>query len=445
MGYIIVDGRMRNIEKNTLKYLGYKLIELKKSNNVYAEISSHVDIFTTKINDTLVVEKSKFENNLADYSKKIENLKKSINALNSEVNSKRSELFDISEEINLQDFGIYKPHYDCLSSEQYKERITGNRLLQKKMIKEKTAMNYFDGWTLDGSKSKGRAMNNDNMKMVMRAFNYECDSIIDKVKYNNIEKIKDQIYKSANTINKLNIRNKIEIRPEYINLKIQELELDHEYSQKKQEEKEILREQRAEEREQAKLQKEIEAERKKIQKEQTHYQTAKEKYLKELTTAEDSQKEDIVNKIKDIDNHLEEINKNLQDIDYRQSNQRAGYVYVISNIGSFGENIYKIGMTRRLDPQDRVDELGDASVPFTFDVHAMIFSDDAPALENALHKAFEDKKVNLVNNRKEFFNVTLEEIKKEVKKHQEKMIEIKDVPEAEQYRESLMLRKAMNK
>lgn len=313
------------------------------------------------------------------------------------------------------------------------------------MIKEKTAMNYFDGWTLDGSKSKGRAMNNDNMKMVMRAFNYECDSIIDKVKYNNIEKIKDQIYKSANTINKLNIRNKIEIRPEYINLKIQELELVHEYRQKKQEEKEILREQRAEEREQAKLQKEIEAERKKIQKEQTHYQTAKEKYLKELTTAEDSQKEDIVNKIKDIDNHLEEINKNLQDIDYRQSNQRAGYVYVISNIGSFGENIYKIGMTRRLDPQDRVDELGDASVPFTFDVHAMIFSDDAPALENALHKAFDDKKVNLVNNRKEFFNVTLDEIKAEVKKHQEKMIEIKDIPEAEQFRETLMLRKAMNK
>lgn len=405
------------------------------------KIKNHI----SELKNEYELKKSMFENNLADYNKKIEDLKKSINTLNSEVNSKKTELFDISEEINLQDFGIYKPHYDCLSSEQYKERITSNRLLQKKMIKEKTAMNFFDGWTLDGSKSKGRAMNNDNMKMVMRAFNYECDSIIDKVKYNNIEKIKDQIYKSANTINKLNIRNKIEIRPEYINLKIQELELVHEYRQKKQEEKEILREQRAEEREQAKLQKEIEAERKKIQKEQTHYQTAKEKYLKELTTAEDSQKEDIVNKIKDIDNHLEEINKNLQDIDYRQSNQRAGYVYVISNIGSFGENIYKIGMTRRLDPQDRVDELGDASVPFTFDVHAMIFSDDAPALENALHKAFEDKKVNLVNNRKEFFNVTLEEIKKEVKKHQEKMIEIKDVPEAEQYRETLMLRKAMNK
>lgn len=407
----------------------------------YLDVKEKIDQLSSQFED----EKKKIDKDIYQLKLKREELHDQLKKLNQDIERKKNDLFDISEEVDLQDFGIYKPHYDCLSSEQYKERITGNRLLQKKMIKEKTAMNYFDGWTLDGSKSKGRAMNNDNMKMVMRAFNYECDSIIDKVKYNNIEKIKDQIYKSANTINKLNIRNKIEIRPEYINLKIQELELVHEYRQKKQEEKEILREQRAEEREQAKLQKEIEAERKKIQKEQTHYQTAKEKYLKELTTAEDSQKEDIVNKIKDIDNHLEEINKNLQDIDYRQSNQRAGYVYVISNIGSFGENIYKIGMTRRLDPQDRVDELGDASVPITFDVHAMIFSDDAPALENALHKAFDDKKVNLVNNRKEFFNVTLDEIKAEVKKHQEKMIEIKDIPEAEQFRETLMLRKAMNK
>ena len=116
-------------------------------------------------------------------------------------------------------------------------------------------------------------------------------------------------------------------------------------------------------------------------------------------------------------------------------------MYVISNIGSFGENIYKIGMTRRLDPQDRVDELGDASVPFRFDVHAMIFSEDAPALEAALHNAFEDKKVNLVNNRKEFFNVTLDEIEKVVKENYDKTVDFIKLPEAEQYRESMMIRK----
>ena len=130
----------------------------------------------------------------------------------------------------------------------------------------------------------------------------------------------------------------------------------------------------------------------------------------------------------------------MEDIDYRQANQKAGYVYVISNIGAFGENIYKIGMTRRLDPQERIDELGDASVPFNFDVHAMIFSDNAPALESALHKAFEDRKVNMVNQRREFFNVTLDEIKKVVKNNFDKTVEFIDVPDAEQYRVSLKMR-----
>ncbi len=95
---------------------------------------------------------------------------------------------------------------------------------------------------------------------------------------------------------------------------------------------------------------------------------------------------------------------------------KAGHIYIISNIGSFGEKVYKIGMTRRLDPMDRVKELGDASVPFIFDVHAMIYSEDAPLLENALHSRFKDQRLNLVNNRKEFFNISLENIEEEVHK-----------------------------
>ena len=115
---------------------------------------------------------------------------------------------------------------------------------------------------------------------------------------------------------------------------------------------------------------------------------------------------------------------------------KSGHVYVISNIGSFGEDVYKIGMTRRLDPEERIDELGDASVPFDFDIHAMIFSDDAPGLENALHKAFENKKLNMVNLRREFFNVTLEEVKAVVKKNYDKTTEFIEFPNAEQFRVS---------
>ena len=152
--------------------------------------------------------------------------------------------------------------------------------------------------------------------------------------------------------------------------------------------------------------------------------------------AENKKKEEIIQSLSDIDTKI-------KDIDYREANQKAGYVYVISNVGSFGENIYKIGMTRRLEPQDRVDELGDASVPFKFDVHAMIFSDNAPALEAALHRAFEDRKLNMVNTRREFFYVTLDEIKQVVKENFDKTVEFIDFPDAEQYRTSLKMREQL--
>ena len=128
--------------------------------------------------------------------------------------------------------------------------------------------------------------------------------------------------------------------------------------------------------------------------------------------------------------------KAIADVDYREANKKAGYVYVISNIGAFGENVFKIGMTRRLDPTERVDELGDASVPFNFDIHAMIFSEDAPKLEAALHQAFADRKLNMVNTRREFFNVTLDEIKNVVAKNFDRTVEFIDVAEAEQFRVS---------
>ena len=136
-----------------------------------------------------------------------------------------------------------------------------------------------------------------------------------------------------------------------------------------------------------------------------------------------------------------DVDKALQDLDYREANHRAGYVYIISNIGAFGENIYKIGMTRRLEPEARIAELSGASVPFRFDIHAMIFSNDAPKLEAALHNAFADRKMNLVNGRKEFFMVTLEEIKKVVQENHDKTVEFLNDADAQQYRESEMMRK----
>lgn len=214
-----------------------------------------------------------------------------------------------------------------------------------------------------------------------------------------------------------------------------------EYQVKKQEEKEKIRAIKAQEREAAKLQREIAEQRKKAEKEENHYERALSDVTKQLLNSPEDP--DLLNKKQVLEDTLAKIEKSLEELDYREANQRAGYVYIISNIGAFGENIYKIGMTRRLDPQERVDELGDASVPFKFDVHAMIFSDDAPALEAALHRAFEDKKVNMVNTRREFFNVTLDEIKTVVKNNFDKTVEFVDVADAEQYRISLRMKEQM--
>ena len=224
-------------------------------------------------------------------------------------------------------------------------------------------------------------------------------------------------------------------------MKLEELSLCYEYENKKNEEKEQRRIQREKEREQAKLLKEIEEARKKIQKEQTHY-TTQLKFLNDQIEIESNSErlEFLLQKKNDVEKNLIDLDIALKDVDYREANQKAGYVYVISNIGAFGNDVYKIGMTRRLNPQDRIDELGGASVPFKFDIHAMIFSDDAPALEAALHRAFENRKVNMANGRKEFFNVTLDEIKKVINANYDKTVDFIDIPPAQQYRESLKLK-----
>ncbi len=308
------------------------------------------------------------------------------------------------------------------------------------MIKDDTAVSGNIGWQVNGSEAKGRKLVRDMQKLLLRAFNSECDEIISKVKYNNYDTSVKKMERSFNAIAKLGVTMSIAITAHYYDLKIQELRLALEYQIQKQREKEQKAELRAQQREEARLQKELKEQRKNIDKERKHYEQALSNINHQISTASDDNIEDLNQKKEEIIQSLSEIDTKIKDIDYREANQKAGYVYVISNIGSFGEGIYKIGMTRRLNPQDRVDELGDASVPFKFDVHAMIFSEDAPALEAALHRAFEDRKLNLVNQRREFFRVSLDEIKDVVKNNFDKTVEFVDVPDADQYRISLKLR-----
>lgn len=352
------------------------------------------------------------------------------------------QIVETNETVLLQSYGIYEPTYDFATSDEYKDALKSIREEGKAIIKNDISSHlYNNSWTVNGDASKGKKMVNDMSKLLTRAFNSECDELISKVKYNNYDTFIKRIEKSFNAINKLGKVLGVSITEVYKNNRIRELTLAYEYAQKKQQEKEEQREIKAKMREEAKLQKEIEEARKKLEKEQTHYLNALAKINHQLSGASESEKEELISKKLELEEKIEDTEKAIKDVDYREANKRAGYVYIISNIGAFGENVYKIGMTRRLDPMERVYELGDASVPFNFDVHAMIFSDDAPKLENALHKAFEDRKLNMVNQRREFFNVTLDEIKKVVKENYDKTVEFIDLPEAEQYRVSEKMRK----
>lgn len=379
---------------------------------------------------------------IAELEVKHEKLLNECNRMEQKISKLKNEAVFFEDAIFFQDFGLYTPRYDFISAEKYKLALDKIRTAQKDMIKTDTAITGAKNWTVDGSKTKGAKMVNDMKKLFLRAFNSDCEDVITKVKYNNYEMSVKKIRQSAESIEKLGKTMGLMITSRYINSKIDELHLAFEYRLKKQEEKEEQKIARAEMREAARLQKEIEAQRKKIEKEQNHYQIAFEKLLNQLKSNPDDA--DLLQKKAELEKQLDDIDKAIKDIDYREANQKAGYVYIISNIGAFGENVYKIGMTRRLDPQDRIDELGDASVPFNFDVHAMIFSDNAPALEAALHKAFENRKLNMVNTRREFFNVTLDEIKDVVKKNFDKTVEFIDVADAEQYRISQKMKQELN-
>ncbi|WP_206669080.1 DUF4041 domain-containing protein [Flavobacterium pectinovorum] len=345
--------------------------------------------------------------------------------------------------LDLIEFGIYEPFYDFEKSEDYRAEQTRIIERQKLMIQLETAAICSTNWTIDGSLAKGKASTKKFIKLILRAFNGECNAQIGKVKWNNINQMKERIHKSYETLNKLGEGSAVRISHEYLELKIKEITLEYEFQVKRQEEKEEMRAIQEELREEEKARREFEQAQKQAEKEEETYQKALLKARKEVEKATGELQEELNSKILILEQELLLAQEKKERALSMAQQTKRGHVYIISNIGSFGENVYKIGMTRRLEPIDRVKELGDASVPFQFDVHAMIYSDEARTLENELHKAFSNKKVNMLNYRKEFFNVTLEEIEEKIYELGFKA-EFTILPEAMQYRETLALLEKMN-
>lgn len=359
-----------------------------------------------------------------------------------EISEKKNILADLEKEIldltneticNQYDFSTY----DNISSEECKNQLAVLKNEEREAIKSQSVIAV--------SKSISKKASNDNIKQLLRCFNSECDNIIQSLTAKNIDAMRSKISKSFESLNKIFVVDGIQMTSKLLEYKLEELNLVYTYELKKEQEREYQKAIKEQMLEEEKVRREIEREKAKLEKDQTQCSNEISRLMGYMQkTSSDTEKQLYIDKIKELEDRLKSLEKDKESVLEREANAMAGFVYVISNIGSFGEGVYKIGMTRRLEPMDRINELSSASVPFEFDVHAMIFSDNAPALENALHKHFEKQSVNRVNLRKEFFRVSLAEIESVVKENYSNTVTFTKIPVATEYHQTLEILKTEN-
>ena len=415
-------------------YLMRLVIKQKRNLNRFQGV---IDVETeqAKVKTALEKEQEIVRQRTIELRSEAESIEKRKTETERTLTSLKEQLTPLEDEAEIQSYGIYQPKYDLGFSTELKDRLDQIRKKQKAMIREKTAIICSTNWTIEGSRAEGRKMTNRQIQLMARAFNGECDSIILKVKYNSLTRIEDRINAVYKAINKLGEPNACKIQQSYLNLKIDELHVVHQYQEQLQFEKEEQRRINEQIREEQRAQRELEKAQREADKEEKRYQKALDEARREIEQATGKKQEKLQLEIQRLNELVLEAQTNKERAMSRAQMTRSGHVYIISNIGSFGENVYKIGMTRRLEPTDRVRELGDASVPFRFDIHAMIYSEDAPALENHLHGLLETRSVNRINSRKEFFNVSLKEIEKIVHEYNVEAQFIR-VPPAEEFRKT---------
>lgn len=366
----------------------------------------------------------------------VEQLRSRVSELEQELDDRRSktqsssrpaeDVVDLNDERVLQEIGIYNYHHPLETSEEYRGRLKELQTAIKEFVRQGEAIIASDMFTFDGSLAKGRRMTSDLSKLMLRAYNAESDNCVRALRAGNVVTAKKRLDKAVESIARLGAMMEMHVNADYHALRIEELELTADFLMKVQEEREHAREERARLREERQAERELAAERERLEKERAHLENA----LQSLRdSGAESESGDLVERLNEVDQAIEQN-------DYRIANIRAGYVYVVSNLGSFGRGVVKIGMTRRLEPMDRVRELGGASVPFPFEVHALFFSEDAVTLESELHDAFTEARLNRVNLRREFFFATPEEVHAVFAEKAGNLLEYDERPEAMQYFQS---------
>lgn len=331
----------------------------------------------------------------------------------------------LDDERVLQSSGIYRYHHPLENALAYKDRLDTIMARIVEMAKSDAAIEKSNTFILDGSLAKGRRMANDLAKLMLRAYNAEADNVVRSLRAGNVVTALKRLEGSRSAIANLGKMMDMRISEAFHTLRIEEIKLTADYLMKKQEERETAREERERLREERKVELELAAERERLDKERSHLVTVQDK-LRVGGSGDPN-----------LERRLAEIDAAIAQNEYRAANIRAGYVYVISNRGAFGSRVVKIGLTRRQDPQDRVDELGDSSVPFRFDVHALYFSEDAVTLENDLHQHFSSRRVNWPNVRREFFFATPAEVRAVLAEKVGNLLEFTERVESTEYLQSV--------
>jgi hypothetical protein len=410
--------------------------ELERRSQRFAGVID-ADAEEARVRAALAQEEARARAALAEQIDELEGLRSSYREKRAIYDAIVAQLAIFDERLSFAEMGVYEPHFDFTDSEEFKAAIVVTRDQQKSMISAKSAVFCTKNWTVDGSQSKGQTMTNRNIRLTLRAFNNECDAAIANTRWNNANAMVKRIENAREQIDKLNASNAVVISEAYAGLKLKELRLTHEYREKLKAEREERAELARLAREEQKLLRDLE----KAQEEEAYYGKLLDKAKAEAAKSVGPQLDAYAKQIQTLEKDLSEAHAKAERAKAMAEQTRSGYVYVISNIGSFGEGIVKIGLTRRLDPLDRVRELGDASVPFSFDTHAVIYSDDAPALEKALHDRFESTRINVQNARKEFFRASIADVETAVMDLAPAATFFTDV-EAQEYRETLARREA---
>jgi hypothetical protein len=366
----------------------------------------------------------------AIFNTEVETLRRRVATLEEELERARREpsadVVELNDERVLQEVGIYNYHHPLENSEEYRGYLQTLQVRIKEFVVRGDAILASDMFTFNNSLAKGRRMTADFSKLMLRAYNAEADNCVRTLRSGNVVTAKKRLEAAVASIAKLGSMMEMRVNPAYHDLRIEELELTADFQMKVQEERERAREERERLREERRAEQELAAERERLDKERAHLANA----LEALQARGDEAG------VAELSAKLQVLDDAIAQNDFRTANIRAGYVYVISNPGAFGQNMIKIGMTRRLEPMERVRELGDASVPFPFDVHAVFFSEDAVSLENEMHKAFAEVRVNRVNERREFFFATPQQVHTVLSEKVGNLLEFAEHPEATQYLQS---------